>query len=142
MNVLPDVLHQVGKLLDREVAQEALGEPGQVLLRLRQAQLVNALSPAGVPPGATFVASSTSQELRQTSPGNERTRRSGLPSSLGGEENRALGVRGHRAEVVRLDAITPQTLKSGCESWGARDKADHSNAEGVQLQTGATAMRA
>jgi hypothetical protein len=65
-----------------------------------------------------------------------------LPSSLGGEENRALGVRGQSAEVVRLDAITPQTLKSGCGSWGARDKADQSNAEGVQLQAGATAMRA
>jgi hypothetical protein len=45
--VLPDVLHQVWELPDREVPPEALGKPGQLLLRVRQAQLVNALSPAG-----------------------------------------------------------------------------------------------
>ena len=62
--MLPDVLHQVGELPDREVAQEALGEPGQLLLRVRQAQLVNALSPAGVRPGATFVASASNARTR------------------------------------------------------------------------------
>jgi hypothetical protein len=55
-DVLPDVLDQVGELHDREVAQDALGEPGQLLH--------NALSLAVVRPGASFVASASNARTR------------------------------------------------------------------------------
>jgi hypothetical protein len=55
-DVLPDALDQVGELHDREVPQDALGEAGQLLH--------NALSLAGVRPGASFVASASNARTR------------------------------------------------------------------------------